>query len=534
VGRENKRIQLREWEIDAEYQRAIALYENALKLGWPLVCLGNVVYLLGYAERRGFWREPASKEDLLSVFSRTTQYLRRHKEDGNWVYEEGIPRSLVQLARGKGVFADCLENMENIYTNPYLSREGQIVMKNGLSFKEVRKNGHLKRVAVVDINEGYEERSENFLAVEDSIMSRLKGINEMKPTFEDMERARNIMADFYIDYEFSDRSSYASILAFALTPLLKPFIKASVPLFMVMAAKSQSGKSLLVKMTVQAVTGQLPPSFVPNFINQDKFAEELFSKLLEGFSIIFMDDVSQSSGMIRSNFLNSVLTSETVTRRILGITSSATVNSNVIMVMTANNPKKSEDIKNRSYICNLNKPALNKQYRHVFPLEYAEEKRGDVLWALFVFIRNWIVNAGAEPFLKYKMGPYPEWSAITGGVLEAAGIPGFLEGTMAQMSESEDWEDDIGELAKALFEGYRNKAGETLFRGSADWISVTEMIPVAGELELIEKTQNAHKDREALQRLLHRAENAALPNGYKLIKDHRKKTWKVIKNGQDK
>jgi hypothetical protein len=415
----NKKIILESWAEGCTLpdERAQILLRNVLKTGRPVVRYGPVVFLI-MMDKNGFQRQPMTKDDMYAEFEFSTLYMVRKREedlgDGKaklQVYPAEIPYRYVGLAMGKISVERNLYEIRNIVTNPIVNRNGDVVCRNGLRWKEAAINRRKVRMPELNLEDGYDEVSGDFFAVPERVTGRLAGIGDLKPTDEQVLRALGIIDDFICDFSFSSDSARASAVAFMLTMVCRDIIGESVPMLEVRAPRSQSGKTKLVNMMLKGITGEEPSSFSPNFRDTREFEQELFSELLRGRNYIFMDDVG---GTVRSNFLNSALTKKNISKRVLGVSSTAAVYSGMPFVMTANNPKLSEDIKNRVYLLSIDKPPAGKKYRHEYPLEYAGEKSPDLLWALLVLYRNW-VGLGCPPFSGTVMEGYPEWSRKTGG-----------------------------------------------------------------------------------------------------------------------
>ena len=55
-----------------------------------------------------------------------------------------------------------------------------------------------------------------------------------------------------------------------------------------------------------------------------------------------------------------------------------------------------------------------------------DEHRGELVWAALTLIQAWLVASRPAPPHK-PLGSYESWSFVIGGILEHAGIPGFLD-----------------------------------------------------------------------------------------------------------
>jgi len=56
---------------------------------------------------------------------------------------------------------------------------------------------------------------------------------------------------------------------------------------------------------------------------------------------------------------------------------------------------------------------------------WVKENRGQLVWAALVLIQSWVV--AGMPRSARRLGSFEQWSEVMGGILENAGIAGFLE-----------------------------------------------------------------------------------------------------------
>jgi hypothetical protein len=58
--------------------------------------------------------------------------------------------------------------------------------------------------------------------------------------------------------------------------------------------------------------------------------------------------------------------------------------------------------------------------------QYVREHRGELIWAYLTMIQHWIAQGQPAPSCT-PLGSYERWSSVIGGILESAGVQGFLE-----------------------------------------------------------------------------------------------------------
>jgi hypothetical protein len=292
-----------------------------------------------------------------------------------------------------------------------------------------------------------------------------------------------------------------------------------VPMLEVRAPESQSGKSLLVKMMILALTGEEPRFHSPNFRNIEEFEKELFSLLLQGRNYVFLDDVQ---GKVQSSFLDSALTGYYISKRVLGMSAMATVYTGMPFVMTANNPALSQDMKNRIYLLDILKPPDNKEYRHKLPEKEALEMGPDLIKALFVLYNHWDKNCKRETFKERRIAGFAEWSAVIGGILASVGVTDFLDDTLKQIKEIDPKLEQAAAMARPWHEKY----------GSA-WIFVKDAFDFAQEAGYVKEGDTPQAKIQAIAGKLRWLRRVKLPGGYYFERNDdqsRGSQWRVVKD----
>jgi len=84
----------------------------------------------------------------------------------------------------------------------------------------------------------------------------------------------------------------------------------------------------------------------------------------------------------------------------------------------------------------VEEPWHRQGFRHDPLLEWADEHRGELVWAALVLVANWLAR-GANPFTERTLGSFEPWARVVGGVLREAGIGGFLQGRQRMHSEAD-------------------------------------------------------------------------------------------------
>jgi len=528
------KIRFNSWEYDGDTDKAEALMKNLIKTGRPVIYRGNVMCWLVHDDL-GIRAEQMTQKNLLAELDKANVYLAQREvpsyaggkpvkdKDGNIITKvipvpERIPGRVVESAFG--LYDKKLYKVRGVMTHPIINKNGEYAAMNGLTWRDEHIKGVAVKKPLIHVDDGYDPVSGYFFAVPERVTAMLEGIQDQKPTAKEVKEAVEFIGYFLCDFRFATESAKASAVAFMLTVLCQEVIKEYIPMLEVRAAVPHSGKSLLVKMMLIALTGQPPAMFTPNFGELKEFEQELFSILLQGQNYIFMDNVK---GKVESPFLEMALKSGLARKRVLGASAEATVYSRVPFVMTANNPRMSEDMKNRVYLLDIARPPDNTEFTHGSPEEAALEMGPYLLKALFTLYNNWDKNHKRAPYKGRRMEGFIPWSETVGGILDAAGMPGFLEDTLKQIKEIDPQTEQAAALARAWHGGI----------GSA-WATVKDSQGFAVTAGYIRGDETEQKKNGVIAARLETFRNAPLPGGYRFEKatDYtRGSKWRVVKDG---
>ncbi|MBI3843545.1 MAG: hypothetical protein HY292_02790 [Planctomycetes bacterium] len=144
---------------------------------------------------------------------------------------------------------------------------------------------------------------------------------------------------------------------------------------------------------------------------------------------------------VDSEALASVLTCEYWTDRLLGASENVCVRNRATWLLTANNPSFSLEIARRSIRCRIDaktdQPWKRTKFKHPDFKDWVRAHRTELVHAVLVIVQAWI--AAGRPPGTASLGSFESWASVIGGVLEHAGIPGFL-GNLDELYEQADVE----------------------------------------------------------------------------------------------
>ncbi|WP_286857417.1 hypothetical protein [Methanosaeta sp. UBA356] len=248
-----------------------------------------------------------------------------------------------------------------------------------------------------------------------------------KPTKEEAaECARYILAEVFGDFPFADEASRANVLAALLTVVTKHLVGGNTPLGLIDKPQAGTGASLIAEIIAEITTGNgACMETCPD--DDEEWRKAITSILMRGPQMVVLDNLSDT---LKAPKLSQMLTACTWSDRLLGQNKIIDLPQTASWFVTGNNIQLAGDVARRSYWVRLNagtaRPWLREGFRHPDLKAWVRENRADLLTCLFVMVRAWIV-AGAPKWAGAKLGSFEEWSSTIGGILQFAGIEGFLD-----------------------------------------------------------------------------------------------------------
>ena len=277
------------------------------------------------------------------------------------------------------------------------------------------------------------------------------------PSWEDVTAALAFLDEAIGEFPFVCTASKANLLALLLTVIMRPVIDGCVPLALIDAPTQGTGKGLLSNVVNMITVGREPVTVTaPSGDNDDEWRKRITSTLLDGPPVIMLDNLVER---LDTPSLAAVLTARIWGDRKLGFSSNIEVPARAVWFATANNVSVKGDMTRRCYWIRLDagvpQPWQRSGFRHPNLAEWVREHRGHLLHALLTIARYWFVN-GQRVWSGNPLGSFESWSRTIGGVLETAGIRGFLANSNRLYDEVDT---EAGEWA-SFFEKWHVRFGE--------------------------------------------------------------------------
>jgi len=306
-----------------------------------------------------------------------------------------------------------------------------------------------------------------------------------RPTLEDARAAAAEIEDCIGEFPFADASSRANAYASLLTPLVRPVIAGCVPIALYDAPQPGNGKGLFVEAVALIHTGSSAAIRAAPRRDDDEWRKLLTSVIHSGNQLVVFDNLEDT---LKSAALAAAVTSEIWQDRILGRTETISLVQRTIFSITGNNLSVGGDLARRCYWiridAKLSRPWLGRKFRHSNLKVWIRQNRGELLRALLVMASAWYV-AGCPAASTPILGSFEQWSSCIGGILDFAGVPGFLGNLpdlYAQGDASEgQWESFLRAI-RATFGAETFTVGQ-LLRGDPMRLGIGVLSALPDELE---------------------------------------------------
>lgn len=256
-----------------------------------------------------------------------------------------------------------------------------------------------------------------------------------EPSPEDVTWAADYLkTDLLGDFPFMDYDSKgverrapaeANALAMLITPFMRRLFTGCSPLFWVSKPVPGIGGTLLGELPWRIFEGGDPVRVQYSQTNEDENTKELVTACRESRNILFYDDQK----VFTSRVLIQAITAATIGGRLLHRNESVKRRNHFLWVGGGNNTYLGEEMGRRALIMRLNAKVADlasRNYTHDDLRGWVAENRGAIIRAILILIQNWIAQE-RPAFTDRTKRSFENWARAVGGVLQAAGVEGFLD-----------------------------------------------------------------------------------------------------------
>lgn len=187
---------------------------------------------------------------------------------------------------------------------------------------------------------------------------------------------------------------------------------------------------------------------------------------------MFIDNINKR---LDSGPLASAITARRMRQRLLGVSRTQTVSIKCLWAATGNNVRMSREMVRRTIPASLlpesERPYEGRTFKRELPA-WAIENRPRLAAAALTLIRAWLV--AGKPKGHRSLGMFEAWAKTMGGILDVAGIPGFLSNLDTFRRSAVDTEGDWRAFAGLWWERFKDTP-----------VTVSDLYDVAAGAELL-------------------------------------------------
>jgi putative DNA primase/helicase len=316
------------------------------------------------------------------------------------------------------------------------------------------------------------------------------------PSTGELKMAIEIVEEIFVDFPFAGGSDQAHSIAILLLPFVMDLIDGPTPLHFIEAPSPGTGKTLLALSIGTAVTGH-QISTKSQCRDEDEWRRTITGVLRSAPEFYLIDNVKKE---LESAALASALSSTVWEDRILGKSETIVLPIRTVWLATGNNPIFASEMARRVIPIRLDsevqRPWLEgkKTYKHEPLLPWIKGSRSVIIWAVLVIIQNWIAKGCPDPENLPALGSYEEYRRVIGGMLQTAGIQGFLGNLQTFYQSSDEETQALTKLIHYWWDNFQDRE-----------VGVNELYPLIKNnfipLDLGKSTLE-HNEKTALGRLL--------------------------------
>lgn len=280
-----------------------------------------------------------------------------------------------------------------------------------------------------------------------------------RPTQSQIEDACALLEELLPDFPFVGDADKAHAVALALLPFGRPLIAGPTPLHLIPKPVQGTGGTLLAKVLTGIAAGPGGAEMMSQPGSEDEMRKLITAKLLAGANIFALDNLTRT---LDSGALAAAITAGRYEDRVLRKSQMVAGDVTWTWLATGNNPDIGGDIVRRVVPINLDAKQERpwqrdpQAFKHPNLEAWANDNRGALIGAALTLWSAWM--AGDCPqWDGQPLGGFEDWSRTLGGVLQVAGIPGFL-GNLSDLYETANPED---QRWRALTEAWLERYGTT-------------------------------------------------------------------------
>jgi hypothetical protein len=231
--------------------------------------------------------------------------------------------------------------------------------------------------------------------------------------------------------------------------LINRFIVTLKPVVLVDGNQPGLGKTMLVRV-FGIVLDNVDPRLTHFTTDEEELQKRLCATLREARQTILLIDNAKTPGgsIVSSPTIEANSMAPEISLRILGKSANLNRPNDILWFLTMNDTRASPDLVSRSVPIQLayeGRPE-NRVFAGEDPIEYARSKRVAIVGELSGMITRWNQQGRPPGNRSHRLHA---WAHIIGGILETAGLSGFLENAETAAASFNPAMDDLAALAEA-------------------------------------------------------------------------------------
>ena len=259
-----------------------------------------------------------------------------------------------------------------------------------------------------------------------------------RPSAAEIASARRLICeDLLGDFPFTSEAEMAHAVALLLLGFVRGMIEGPTPLHLIEKPTPGTGATLMVDAVATILTGS-GASVMTEGRDDEEWRKRVTAKLRQIPSMVLIDNLRAK---LDSSAVAAALTAPFWEDRILGASEMARLPIRCLWIATGNNPEFSNEMARRLVRIRLDpqeeRPWQRTGFRHPDLMTWVRANRARLVAAGLTLCQAWI--AAGRPRGSRTIGSFENWAQVIGGVLEVAGIAGFL-GNLDEMMEASDSE----------------------------------------------------------------------------------------------
>jgi hypothetical protein len=263
--------------------------------------------------------------------------------------------------------------------------------------------------------EGYDERSRLWLDFDDVEFPSIRDKPTRREAEVSLEKIKGLLAEFpFVETSTGESPSRSVALSAILTALVRRSLH-SAPAHGCTAPTPGTGKTLIWDCVAQIATGRSIAA-ISQGRTQEEDEKRIFAVLLEGASVILIDNVAHPVG---GEAICTVLTEPKYKGRILGESRSAEVSTNALWLITGNNLTFEGDITRRVILCSMDSKRERPEAR-TFKIDlkrFVPKHRTELVVAGLTILRAHLAAGAPGARALSPFGSFEQWSQWVRGAL---------------------------------------------------------------------------------------------------------------------